>query len=143
MFTPVNEEGIPYKAAIINGVVASIIVVIGIIANAINPDIGATFSLFFCLSWITLLVGYIPMFLAFLKLRKTEPNKERPYKVPGNETVIKLMAWIPFIILIAGVVFTIFGDFSVEYIQDNIPLIVGVILSFICEEVLFARIKEK
>ena len=143
MFAPVNEEGVPYKAAIINGVVASIIVIIGIIANAINPDIGATFSLFFCLSWITLLVGYIPMFLAFLKLRKTEPNKERPYKVPGNEIVIKLMAWVPFVILIAGVVFTIFGDFSAEYIQDNMPLIVGVILSFICEEVLVARIKEK
>ena len=143
MFTPVNEEGVPYKAAIINGVVASRIVIIGIVANAINPDIGATFSLFFCLSWITLLVGYIPMFLAFLKLRKTEPNKERPYKVPGSDAMIKVMAWVPFVILIAGIVFTIFGDFSKEYLQDNIPLIVGVVLSFICEEILVARIKEK
>ena len=142
-FTPVNEEGVPYKAAIINGIVASVIVVGGILANAINPDFGASFSLFFCLSWITLLVGYIPMFLAFLKLRKTDAKIERPYKVPGNDTIIKLMAWVPFIILIAGVVFTIFGDFSIEYISDNKPLIIGVILSFICEEVLVARIKEK
>ena len=48
MFTPVNEEGVPYKAAIINGVVASIIVVGGIVANLINEDFGASFSLFFC-----------------------------------------------------------------------------------------------
>ena len=67
MFAPVNEEGVPYKASLINGVVASIIVVGGIVANLINEDFGASFSLFFCLSWITLLIGYIPMFLAFLK----------------------------------------------------------------------------
>ncbi len=143
MFTPVNEEGVPYKAAIINGVVASIIVVGGIIANAINPDFGASFSLFFCLSWITLLIGYAPMFLAFLKLRRTEPNKERPYKVPGSDTMIKFMGWVPFILLVAGILFTLFGDFSWEYISESGPLYAGVILSFICEEILVAKIKDK
>ena len=142
MFTPVNEEGVPYKAAIINGVVASVIVIGGIVANLISEDFGAGFSLFFCLSWITLLVGYIPMFLAFLKLRKIDKDIERPYKVPGSDFMIKVMAWVPFIILILGVLFTLFGDFSAEYIADSIPLYVGVALSFICEEILVARIKK-
>ena len=140
MFAPVNEEGVPYKASLINGVVASIIVVGGIVANLINEDFGASFSLFFCLSWITLLIGYIPMFLAFLKLRKTDKNVKRPYKVPGGEVMIKVMAIVPFILLIAGIVFTLFGDFSAEYIMDNKPLFAGVILSFICEEILVAHI---
>ena len=99
MFTPVNEEGVPYKAAIINGVVASIIVVGGIVANLISEDFGAGFSLFFCLSWITLLIGYVPMFLAFLKLRKTDPDAKRPYKVPGSNFMIHVAAWVPFVIL--------------------------------------------
>lgn len=141
MFTPVNEEGVPYKAAIINGIVASVIVVGGILANAINPDFGASFSLFFCLSWITLLISYAPMFLAFLKLRKTDANAKRPYKVPGSDLVIKIAAWVPFVILVLGIVFTLFGDFSAEYIADSIPLYAGVILSFICEEILVAKIK--
>ena len=141
MFTPVNKEGVPYMAAIINGVVASIIVIGGVIASNISEDFEAGFALFFCLSWITLLVGYIPMFLAFLKLRKVDKDINRPYKVPGNDILIKIMAIVPFILLILGVLFTIFGDFSLEYIQENMPLIVGVIISFVIEEILVARIK--
>ena len=143
MFTPVNEEGVPYKTAIINGAVASIIVVGGIIANLINEDFGASFSLFFCLSWITLLISYIPMFLAFLKLRKVDKDIKRPYKVPGNDFMVKVVAWVPFVILVLGVIFTLFGDFTVEFIADSIPLYVGVALSFICEEILVAKIKDK
>lgn len=142
-FAKTNEEGVPATAAYINGFVASAIVIFGIIANAISEDFGAGFSLFFCLSWITLLVGYIPMFLAFLKLRKEDANKERPYKAPFEGGVAVVAAIVPFILLIAGVLFTIFGDFSIGYLQDNIPLLAGVILSFIIEEILVARISTK
>ena len=143
MFTPVNKEGVPYHASLINGVVASIIVIGGLVASLISEDFEASFSLFFCLSWITLLVSYIPMFLAFLKLRKVDKDIERPYKVPGGDFMIKVAAIVPFIILVLGVVFTIFGDFSSEYFHDNIPLILGVVLSFVIEEILVARIKVK
>ncbi len=143
MFTPVNEEGVPYKSAIINGVVASLICIGGVVASFISEDFEASFSLFFQLSWITLLVGYIPMFLAFLKLRKQDKNIERPYKVPGSDVMIKVAAIVPFVILVLGVIFTIFGDFSKEYFQDNIPLILGVVVSFVIEEILVARIKTK
>ncbi len=142
MFSKTNEEGVAVNGAIINGVVATLIVIGGMVASMISEDFEAGFSLFFCLSWITLLVGYIPMFLAFLKLRKTDAKVERPYKVPGGNFMIKVAAIVPFVILILGVLFTIFGDFSLEYIQDNIPLIAGVVLSFIIEEILVARIKK-
>ena len=142
IFSKTNEEGVAVNGAIINGVVASLIVIGGVVASLISEDFEAGFSLFFCLSWITLLVGYIPMFLAFLKLRKVDKNIERPYKVPGGNVMIKVAAIVPFVILILGVIFTIFGDFSIEYIKDNMPLIVGVVLSFIIEEILVARIKK-
>lgn len=142
IFKKTNDKGVPVGAAIMNGVVASVIIIGGCIAYEISEDVGSNFDLFFCLSWITLLVGYIPMFLAFLKLRKTDPDAKRVYKVPGGPVMITIMSYVPFVLLILGVVFTIFGDFSLEYLQDNIPLIVGVVLSFIIEEVLVARIKE-
>ena len=142
VFSKTNEEGVPYMASIINGVVASIIVVGGVLAGMISEDFEASFSLFFCLSWITLLIGYIPMFLAFLKLRKTDKKTKRPYKVPGSDTLIKMIAIVPFVILILGVVFTLFGDFSPEFIADSKPLYAGVILSFICQELLILRIKK-
>lgn len=143
VFTKTNSEGVPVAAAYINGIVASLVVIFGIIANLVSEDIGAGFSLFFCLSWITLLVGYIPMFLAFIKLRKVDADKNRPYRVPVKGAMVYVAAIVPFIILIAGVLFTLFGDFSLEYLQDNIPLIVGVVISFIIEEILVARIKKR
>ena len=142
-FSPVNEEGVPYRAAIINGVVASVIILGGIIASFISEDFSASFSLFFCLSWITLLVGYIPMFLAFLKLRKTDKETKRIYKVPGSDGMIKVLTYVPFVLLVLGVLFTIFGDLTMEYISGNIPLIIGVIISFVLEEIFVAQVKVK
>ena len=141
-FIPVNKEGVPYKASIINGIVASLIVVGGILASLVSEDFEAGFSLFFCLSWITLLISYAPMFLAFLKLRTTDSKTKRVYKVPGGPVMITIATWVPFVILVLGILFTLFGDFTSEYIMDSIPLYAGVILSFICEEILVARIKK-
>ena len=83
------------------------------------------------------------MFLAFLKLRATDSKTKRVYKVPGGNLMITIATWVPFVILVLGILFTLFGDFTSEYIMDSIPLYAGVILSFICEEILVARIKNK
>ena len=83
------------------------------------------------------------MFLAFLKLRKTDPSTKRVYRVPGGKVWEKIFGIVPFIFLVLGIVFTIFGDFSKEYLADNIPLLVGVALSLIIQEILVLRIKNK
>ena len=140
-FSPVNEEGVPYKAAIINGVVASVICIAGIVAAEVSDAFSSTFSIFFCLSWITLLIGYTPMFLAFIKLRKTDPKANRPYKMPGSEGFVKCYAIVAFILIVAGIIFTLFGDFTVEYMQEYLPLYVGVAISFVLEEIFVSRIK--
>ena len=139
-FNGTNNEGVASNAAIVNGVVASIISIAGIAVAELVPSWNDAFSLFFCLSWITLLFSYCPLFMAFLKLRKTDSKTERVYKVPGNPYV---MAFVPFVLLVAGLVFTIFGDFSIGYLQDNIPLIAGVVISFVIEEILVLRIKKE
>lgn len=141
IFSKTNKDGVPYMASIINGVVASIILVIGLILGEVSETASNLFWTFFSLSLITLLVSYIPLFLAFLKLRKTDKTK-RVYEVPGSEGFIKVFAIVPFILLILGVIFTLFGDFTMEYIEANMPLIIGVIVSFIVEEILVSRVKE-
>ena len=57
--------------------------------------------------------------------------------------MINVITYVPFVLLILGVVFTLFGDFSSEYISDNMPLIIGVVISFIVQEILASRVKEK
>lgn len=142
-FAGVNEEGVASASAVMNGVVASVISIAAVVVGVLIPDWSDAFSLFFCLSWITLLLSYAPMFLAFLKLRKIDPNKTRPYKVPGGSGVAKVAAIVPFIFLVLGIIFTLFGDFSKGYLIDNIPLIVGVALSLILQEILVSRVTKK
>ena len=142
IFSKTNRQGVPHMASIMNGVVASVIVIVGIILGEVSESASNLFWTFFSLSLVTLLISYIPMFLAFLKLRKTDKT-ERVYKVPGSEGFVKVFAIVPFVLLILGVIFTLFGDFSAEYISENMPLIIGVVVSFIVEEILVAKVKEK
>ena len=141
VFSKTNKDGVPHMASILNGVVATVIVVVGLILGYISETASNLFWTFFSLSLVTLLISYVPIFPAFLKLRKTD-NTERAYKVPGNNFVLNLVTWVPFVLLILGVIFTLFGDFSMDYINGNLPLIVGVVVSFIVEEILVARIKK-
>ena len=140
LFSKTNKDGVPHMASILNGVVASIIIVLGIILGEVSETASNLFWTFFSLSLVTLLISYVPLFLAFLKLRKTDKT-ERVYKVPGGDGFIKTFAIVPFVLLILGVVFTLFGDFSMEYITENMPLIIGVVISLIVQEVLAARVK--
>ena len=63
--------------------------------------------------------------------------------MPGSEGFVKVYAIIAFILIVAGIIFTLFGDFTVEYMQEYIPLYVGVGISFILEEIFVSRIKDK
>ena len=142
LFSKTNKQGVPYMASIMNGVVASIIIIIGIILGNISENASNLFWTFFSLSLVTLLISYIPLFLAFKKLRKSDKTK-RVYKVPGGNILINLMTYVPFILLILGVIFTLFGDFTMEYISSNLPLIIGVIVSLGIQEILVLSVDEK
>ena len=141
VFSKTNKEGVPYAASILNGVVASVIIILGIILGEVSETASNLFWTFFSLSLVTLLISYMPLFLSFLKLRKTDKTK-RVYKVPGSDGFIKVFAIVPFVLLILGIIFTMFGDFTKEYLSENLPLIIGVIASIIVQEILVARIKE-
>ncbi len=142
IFAKENKEKVPYMASILNGVVATLIVVLGIILGYVSEEASNLFWTFFSFSLVTLLISYIPLFPAFLKLRKTDKT-ERNYKVPGNKLILNLVTWIPLIFLVSSVIFTLFGDFTKEYIDANLPLIIGVVVSFIIQEILAFRVKKE
>ena len=142
VFSKTNKQGVPYMASIMNGVVATVIVVIGLILGQVSETASNLFWTFFSLSLVTLLTSYIPLFLAFIKLRKTDKTK-RVYKVPGDKVMTALMAYVPFVLLVLSIIFTLFGDFTKEYIEANIPLILGVVVSIIIQEILTARVKNE
>ena len=141
LFSKTNKDGVPYMAAVMNGIVAAVIVIFGIILGQFGSESANNlFWTVFSLSLVTLLISYMPIFPAFLKLRKTDKT-ERPYKVPGNKIVLNIITWLPFVLLTLSVIFTLFIDFTWDSIKANLPLIVGVIVSLIIQEVLTSRVK--
>ncbi len=141
LFSKTNKAGIPYMASIMNGVVASLIIIVGVILGVVNENASNLFWTFFSLSLVTLLIGYLPLFLSFKKLRKTDKTK-RSYKIPGGNFVVNLVTYVPFVILFVSVIFTIFIDFTFDSMMANLPLIIGVIVSLIVQEIIVADAKE-
>ena len=81
------------------------------------------------------------MFPAFLKLRKMDPDTERPYKVPGGEGVLKVMAWLPFIQIVLCLILTCVPlAFDAETLAGTLPITIGAILIIIIDEV-YIRVK--
>ena len=128
-------------ASILNGIVATVIIVLGIILGEVSESASNLFWTFFSFSLVTLLISYIPLFPAFLKLRKTDKT-EREYKVPGGRVMLNLITWVPLVLLVLGIVFTLFIDFTMESFMVNFPLIIGVVVSIIIQEILAARVKD-
>ncbi|MCR4782800.1 MAG: APC family permease [Lachnospiraceae bacterium] len=119
-------------SATMNAIVASIVVIIAPFIP--NEDI---FWSFFALNLVMFLMAYIPVFPAFLKLRKIDPNIERPFKVPGNDIVLKLMSVIPVILIIIAIVFTAIPLNAKEAtMSGKLPILIGAVICIIIGEIL-------
>lgn len=107
--------------------------------NFIKSDV---FWNFFALNLITLLLTYLPMFLAFLILREKDKDIKRPYKVPGNKLIIRLIAYIPTIILMLAIILTLIPtSFTTSALYEKVPIMLGTIISIIVGELLIIKVK--
>ena len=106
-----NKNGVPYVVSIWTGIVALIISVAGILIANFAPEgseITNLFWTFFSLSLVTLLLSYVPMFIAFLKLHKKGPQVKNGYWISGGKVKIALFGIVPFILLLIALFFTLF-----------------------------------
>ena len=77
------KNEMPTGAAIINGIVASVLVLLSPLMELVGLD--GFFWIFFSMNIVFLLISYIPMFPAFLKLRRVDPQAPRVFRVPGGQ----------------------------------------------------------
>lgn len=80
-FQQMNDHHMPTHIMIVQGIVVSIISVIFLLM----PSVSSSFWILTDLAAMLYLTVYIIMFCAALKLRISEPNTERPYRVPGGK----------------------------------------------------------
>lgn len=130
----------PVGAFIITGIVSTAVMVIyGFMAGSAED----LFWTLFAFSSMVFLLPYLVMFPAFLKLRKINPDVERPYKVPGGKLFITIMSVICEIFILQAVVFFVYvpGE-PIDWAYAT-PVLIGVILTVIVGEVLIAVGKKK
>ena len=126
------KTGMPDGAAIINGVVTSLILCIQLIPNDFIAN--NIFWMLFGLSVVFLLLTYIPMFPAFWNLRKVDPDRPRIYEFPFKGVMMKVMLIIPAVELVLTVIATLV-PFSADEVGEKVPMIIGFIILLAIGEV--------
>ena len=102
------------------------------------------FWTFFALNLVLLLMSYLPIFPAFLKLRETDPHAERPFKVSGGPAVLKLTAYVPMALILLSILFCAVPlSFDAETLASVLPITVGTIVCVLLGELqIIAREKK-
>jgi len=99
-FQKMNKNNMPVNIMIIQGIVVSLISVIFLFM----PSVSSSFWILTDLAALLYLTVYIIMFFAALKLRYTEPNTPRPFKVPGGNAGMWIFAGLGIIACIAAII---------------------------------------
>jgi amino acid transporter len=89
-----NAHGIPVGILLLQGGIGTILC----LAFTVLPSVESTFQILSQLSNILFLAMYLVMFVAALRLRYTQPDRLRPFRIPGGNVGI----WIVGVIGLAG-----------------------------------------
>ena len=141
-----NKDGVPYMVGIWTGIIATILAVAGIILAYCFPeweDGANMFWAFFDLSLVCLLLSYIPMFAAFIKLHKKGPQVQNGYWVKVGPVLRWLMGIVPLLLLGISLLFTWVPEFSWEAIQDNATLLISSAVCIVIGEVMVFHMVQK
>lgn len=123
-----RKRGMPVGANVTNGVIATVIV----LAAPLIPSADIFWS-FFALNMVTLLLSYIMLFPAFLKLRKLDPERNRPFRVSGGPVFLRFFTYVPMILLLLSLFFCIV-PLGREELAGKLPLLVGTLVAVLIGE---------
>lgn len=110
-------------------------------ALVVLPSVESAYQLLSQMSTVLYLILCVMIYMAFLRLRRTEPNAHRGFRIPGG----KFVEWLIGIVGIVGIVFaSVLSFFPPSQINTGSPtvyvtiLIVGVLFFFILPLVVYA-----
>lgn len=140
----VSERGSPVGANNITGIVSTVVILSYAIFAQGNDDL---FWSIFAFSSCIFLLPYLFMFPAYLKLRLTDSEHERPFKVPGGIGFQYLISIVCFFVIFQAVVLFIFPEALELTVADwnyTGPVLIGVIATILVGEwILQGALKRK
>lgn len=117
----------PTNAAILGGLIGTaVLLVYGYLAKSAEDLFWSTFAF----SSVVYLLPYFLLFASFLKLRTTESELKRPYKVPGGYVVAVILSFVCMAFIAQGIIFLIYkpGAFSPAYAFSIIGSVLATII---------------
>jgi len=123
-----KKLGTPIGAAVLMGLVSTVVLVLYGLMSGSNEDL---FWSLFAFSAVIFLLPYEGMLMTFVKMRITDPDHPRPYRVPGGLGAARAAAWICFAVLALSIVLFMYtpGE-GMEW-----PVLAGVIITLAIGEV--------
>ena len=117
----ISKDDMPNGANLVNAVVASLVLALQLVPiKAISEGI---FWMLFGTSVVFLLLTYIPMFPAFLNLRKNDPDRPRVFTFPFKGALMKVAIAVPCIELVLAIIATI-CPLSAAEIPEKVPMLI-------------------
>lgn len=138
-----TKNDMPVGSAMVTGYIASVIVVLGVVMKLVAPESGL-FWTFFQLNLVMFIMSYLPVFPAFLKLRRTEPDTPRPFCVPGGPALLRVLAFMPMLLIAVSIFFCAVPlGFDAETLSGTLPVTIGAIIAVVIGEVLVGSARKK
>jgi glutamate:GABA antiporter len=129
-------HGTPANAAVITGVISTVVIIVyGLIAGSAED----LFWTLFAFSSIVFLLPYLLMFAAFVALRRMDPARTRPYRVPGGRAAAWALALKCSAFIIQAIVLFVWVPGETHATQRTLAIVVGVLLTVLIGEWLIAR----
>jgi len=130
----------PVGAFVITGLVSTTVI---ILYGFFTGNLEQLFWTLFSFSSIIFLMPYLGLFPAFLKLRASDPNASRPFRVPGGPVLAWLMAIICLIFIIQGIVFFVWvPGHPVDWSFAG-PVLTGVAVTLVIGEALLWLVRSR
>lgn len=137
------KNDMPIGSALINGIVASLVCLLGVGMDIWFPD-SSLFWTFFALNLVMFLLSYLPIFPAFLKLRKSDPDTHRPFRVPGGPALLTFIAVVPMVLIFISLIFTAVPlGLDPATLEATLPITIGSIACIVLCEILILCRKHK
>jgi putative glutamate/gamma-aminobutyrate antiporter len=92
-FQRTNKNGMGTNIMIVQAVIVSLLATLFIVL----PSVQSVYQILSQLTVILYLIMYLLMFAAVIRLRQTQPNRPRPYRVPGGKAGIWIFAGVGFV----------------------------------------------
>ena len=95
-----NEHGMPTRILIIQGVISSLLALVVLFM----PTISGAFWIMSALTAQLYMIMYLFMFAAAIKLRYSQPDKHRPYRVPGGKWGMWIISGVAFLTALFAII---------------------------------------